>query len=79
MLEIQINAKSEFIYGDPMHIETGITFEIQVQRVKTMKRFTSLLSELVHDREDDGDQSIMEVQESGCQCCREEDVHEGLE
>lgn len=29
-----------------------------------MKRFTSLLSELVHDREDredDGDQSIMEV------------------
>ena len=44
-----------------------------------MKRFTSLLSELVHDREDDGGQSIMEVQESGCQCCREEDVHEGLE
>ena len=47
-----------------------------------MKRFTSLLSELVHDREDredDGDQSIMEVQESGCQCCREEDVHKGLE
>ena len=63
MLEIQINAKSEFIYGDPMYIETGIIFEIQVWRVKTMKRFSSLLSELVHDHEDDGDQSIMEVLE----------------
>ena len=64
MLEIQINAKSEFIYGDPMHIETGITFEIQVWRVNMMKRFSSLLSELVDDREDDGDQSIVEVPES---------------
>ncbi|KAJ9689079.1 hypothetical protein PVL29_014632 [Vitis rotundifolia] len=26
-----------------------------------MKRFSSFLSELVHDREDDGDQSIMET------------------
>ena len=29
-----------------------------------MKRFSSLLSELVDDREDDGDQSIVEVPES---------------